>query len=122
MGESIRQQKYGKLIQKDLGEIFQRDIKHLFNNDFITVTEVRMTPDLSLARVFVSMILTKDRLALMEKINEHKSEIRKTLGNKIAKQVRQVPDLNFFLDESLDNADKINRILSGLEIPGEEEE
>jgi ribosome-binding factor A len=122
MSGTIRQQKYGKLIQKDLSGIFQKEMKHLFNNDFITVTEVQMSPDLSIAKAYISMILTKDRLALMEKINEHKSEIRKVLGIKIAKQVRHIPELIFYLDETLDNAERINRVLDGLEIPPDSEE
>lgn len=121
MTDSRRQQKYAKLIQKDLSEIFQHDVKHMFDNDFITVTEIRMTPDLSIAKVYLSMILAKDKLAAMEKINERKSEIRRILGNKIARQVRAIPELIFYLDESLDNAAKINEILSKLNIPKDEE-
>ena len=118
--ESNRQLKVAKLIQKDLGEIFQKEMMSAFNNAFITVTGVKISPDLAVARVQLSFLKVDDPQAMVEDINKRKSEVRKILGNKIGKQVRIVPDLFFYLDDSAEYASRIDKLLSGLNIPKEE--
>ena len=117
MKESNRQLKVSKLIQKDLGDIFQRDAKGLFGRAFITVTGVKISPDLALARVNLSFLMVENPKQMVEEINKKKSEIRKILGNKIGKQVRIVPDLIFYLDDTASYASRIDEILSDLDIP-----
>lgn len=117
MSDSKRQQKFSKMIQKELSEIFQHDNRHAFDGAFITVTEVQMSPDLSVAKAYLSLLLEKDRKTLLEKIEDQKSNIRGILGRRIGKQVRIVPELVFYLDETLDNAQRIEDILSQLDIP-----
>ena len=119
--ESKRQQKFSRLILKDLGNIFQRDKMGIFSNTLVTIADVRVTPDLSLARVYVS-IFSPDREAIFERINNHKSEIRRELGFKIGKQVRIVPDLEFFIDEVEERAARIDKIISDLDIPPADDE
>ncbi len=121
MKESNRQLKVGKLIQKDLGDIFQKDTKGLFGKAFITVTAAKMSPDLSMAKVYLSFLMVDDQKQVLDDINKKKSEIRKILGNKIGKQVRIVPDLIFYLDDTAAYASKIDELLSGLDIPEEDE-
>lgn len=122
MNESKRQQKFAKLIQKDLGEIFQQDKRGILEGAFITVADVLMTPDLSIAKIYLSMMMVKDKNALIDKIMARKSEIRKALGNKIGKQVRIVPDLHFYIDELQENATRIDKIIDDLDIPSSDEE
>lgn len=121
MKESNRQLKVSKLIQKDLGDIFQKDTKGMFGKAFITVTSVRISPDLSLAKVYLSFLMVESPQGMIETINHKKSEIRKILGNKIGKQVRIVPDLVFYLDDTAAYASRIEEILSGLDIPEKKE-
>lgn len=116
---STRQKKYSKLIQKDLSEIFQKEGKSIIGNIFATITDVEMTPDLGLARVYVSLMLAEDKIALINHINNSKSEIRKYLGNKIGKQVQRVPDLAFYLDDSAAYGEKMDAIFKKLDIPPE---
>lgn len=99
MAGSTRQLKFARLIQKEISDIFQRDKRGILDNAFITIAEVRVSPDLGVAKVYVSMMLAKDKQATLEKINERKGEIRKALGDKIRKQVRVIPELIFYLDE-----------------------
>lgn len=122
MKESNRQLKVGKLIQKDLGELFQKDSKGMFGKAFITVTAVKMSPDLSMAKVYLSFLMVEDHKQKIDEINKKKSEIRRILGNKIGKQVRIVPDLIFFLDDTAAYASKIDDLLSGLDIPKEDKD
>lgn len=109
--ESVRQQKVNKLLQKELAELFRANAKSLFNGAFITVTVVRVSPDLSSAKVYLSIMAAKDRVALFKTIEEQKNTIRKRLGLVIGKQLRIVPDLQFFIDDSLDYAMKIEELL-----------
>jgi ribosome-binding factor A len=117
MGESTRQQKYSKLIQKELSEIFLRDKRGILDNAFITIADVRMSPDLSVARVYISMLLAKEKEKVLGNINSHKSEIRKALGNQIGKQVRIIPELVFYKDEVEENASRIDELIKNLNIP-----
>ncbi|UJP66368.1 30S ribosome-binding factor RbfA [Mongoliitalea daihaiensis] len=119
--ESKRQQKYSKLIQKEIGEIFQKEAKHLLSNAFVTVSGVSMSPDLGVAKVYLSFLLDKDK-GMFEKINEKKSEIRKHLGNRIGKSVRIVPELALFLDDSASYAQHMDKVISSLDIPEAPEE
>lgn len=117
---SLRQQKYGRLIQKELSDIFLRDKRSILGNTFITIAEVKMSPDLSMAKVYLSMMLTKDKTTVINQINDHKSEIRKALGDRIRNQARIVPELVFVIDETEENAERIENLIKSLNIPKEE--
>jgi ribosome-binding factor A len=109
--ESVRQQKVNKLIQKELAEIFRSNAKTMFNGAFITVTVVRVSPDLGSAKVYVSIMATKDKDAIFKLIESQNYLIRKKLGSVVGKQLRVVPELSFFIDDSLDYAMKIEELL-----------
>lgn len=109
--ESTRQLKVSRLLQKDLGEIFQKESRNLSQGAMITVTKVHVTPDLAMAKVYLSLFGTDDKSNLIKHIQKHGKEIRYNLGKRIAKQIRVVPDLMFYLDDSLDYIDNIERLL-----------
>lgn len=117
MSGTVRQQKYSKLIQKELSDIFQRDQRGFLGNAFFTIMDVRMSPDLSLAKVYISMALVKDKKALLEKLDLHKKEVRKALGDRIRNQARIVPELAFFIDEVEEQAEKMDELIKNLNIP-----
>ncbi len=120
MSGTVRQQKYSKLILKELSDIFLKEKTNLLDNAFITVADVRMSPDLSVAKIYLSMTLAKDKQAILDKINLKKSEIRKALGNKIRNQARIVPQLVFYIDEVEEGAQRIEDIIKNLNIPKED--
>ena len=109
--ESTRQQKISRLIQKDLGTIFQEQARNHFSGALITVTKVIVTKDLSLAKVYLSLFATKDKNALLEMIRTRTREVRHDLGTRVRNQLRVIPDLQFFLDDSLDYIDNIDHLL-----------
>jgi ribosome-binding factor A len=117
MSGTVRQQKFARLIQKELSDIFQRDKKGVLDNAFITIAEVRVSPDLSVAKVYISMMLAKDKKAVLDKLDLHKKEIRRALGEKIRNQARIIPELAFFIDEIEENAMRMEELLKNLNIP-----
>jgi len=121
MQESTRQQKYNRLIQRDISDIFQKDKMGIFANTFVSVVDVKISPDLSVAKIYLSMMLVKNKEELLETINRHKSEIRRDLGNKIGKQVRIVPELIFIIDEVEEKASRLDQIIDNLDIPPTDE-
>jgi ribosome-binding factor A len=109
--DKTKQNKVARMIQKELGDIFQREGFANLGKTLLTVTEVRITPDLSIALVFLSFFGGKEPKKIFEEISKHNKEIRKKLGEKIRFKVRIIPELKFILDESLDYAEKIDKIL-----------
>lgn len=109
--DTTRQLKVSRLIQKEIGEIFQRETRIFFGTALITVTQVRVSPDLSIAKIYVSLFNVPDTQVLLKLIQVHTKEIRIKLSERIKKQVRIIPNLVFFLDDSLDYAMRIDELL-----------
>ena len=110
--ETQRQQKISRLIQKDLGEIFQLESRRLFKSAMITVTKVHVTKDLSVAKVYLSLFGVSDKHSMMDVVRKHASEIRYKLGVRVRNQLRVVPMLELYEDDSLDYIENIERLLS----------
>ncbi len=108
---STRQNKIERLLQKDLGDIFQKGTNTLFKGKMITVTTVRISPDLSSARVYLSLFPVKDKKEFIDYINSVEGQIRFDLGKRIRHQLRKVPGLKFFVDDSLDYIENIDNLL-----------
>lgn len=110
--ETKRQQKISKLIQKELSEIFRKDIKTQ-GNIMITVTKVNVTTDLSYARVYLSIFgpLQENKSLVVKEVNETSRNIRRLLGDRIRFQIRIIPELQFFEDDSLDYIENIDNLL-----------
>jgi len=108
---TTRQNKVSRLLQKELGDIFQREGNDMFSGKMITVTNVRITPDLAQARIFLSIFPSPEKEDFEHILHENSGHIRHELGNRIRYQLRTIPELNFFLDDSLDYIDNIDRLL-----------
>ncbi len=108
---SKRQEKVSKLLQRDLADIFQKEA-HLFMGALVTVTTVRISPDLSYAKVYLSIFAPgKDNSEILEGIQAQTPQLRYALGKKIKNQVKKIPEVAFFLDDSLDYIEKIESLL-----------
>lgn len=117
--ESKRQKKFSSLLQQDLGEIFQQ-LRGQYGNAFITVTQVRVSPDLKIASVYLSFMLVNDPEATLLNIEESKGLIRQRLGQRIRNQVKSVPDLRFFLDDTEQVAQQVEKLFEKIDIPSED--
>ena len=111
MEESTRQKKISRLLQKELADIFLKKGAELAHGKLVTVTRVRVSPDLSFAKVFVSIFPSSNQQEVMNNIETHSARIRFELGNKIRSQLRIVPEIAFQIDDSLDYIEKIDKLL-----------
>lgn len=111
--DSVRQNKVNSLLQRELAEIFLKEARTLVPGSLITVSAVRVSPDLGLAKVYLSLFPVKDKKAAMTHIRDQGHRLRGILGNSVGKQLRIVPDLVFYLDDSLDRAEEIDKLLKG---------
>jgi ribosome-binding factor A len=109
--ESTRQKKVSRLIQKELADIFLRKSKEVAPGKLVSITVVRVSPDLSFAKVFLSIFPSSNQKEILVSIKDHTSKIRYELGQKVRTQLRIVPEIAFFIDDSLDYIDNIDKLL-----------
>ena len=109
--ETTRQNKIARLIQKDLSNIFQAQTRQT-RNLLVSVSVVRISPDLSVAKAYLSIFPSERAQEVLNNVNEHASEIRYELGKLERHQLRIIPELKFFLDDSLDYIDNIDKLLN----------
>ncbi|NDV47749.1 ribosome-binding factor A [Paludibacter sp. 221] len=108
--ETTRQQKIARLLQKELGDIFIPYARQI-PGTLITVTNARISPDLSISHIHISIFPTERAAEVLSQINEDKKAIRYDLGTRIRHQVRLIPELVFHIDDSLDYVENIDRLL-----------
>ena len=108
---STRQLKVAREIQKDLAEIIRAKGMAAFEGALVTVSEVRVSPDLSVAKVYVSIFPSEKQEAVMALLEDNNKALRGELGHVVGKQFRIVPELVFYLDTSLDYAQHIEELL-----------
>ncbi|HEY9260386.1 30S ribosome-binding factor RbfA [Chitinophaga sp.] len=114
MQETKRQKQIGQLVQQELSGIFQRMGFNVVDGGMISVAAVKMTPDLLEAKVYLSMFQIKAPADMLERIKERMGEIKKLLGIGLGKQLRRIPDVSFFLDDTLDYVFKMEELFKKI--------
>ena len=109
--ESTRQKKVSRLIQKEMAEMFIRKTNEIAPGKLVSVTVVRMSPDLSFAKVFLSIFPSAGKAEVLSTVKDLAPKLRFELGQKVRTQLRIVPEIAFFLDDSLDYIDNIDKLL-----------
>ena len=112
--DSTRQNKYARLIQKEISEVFLKSGKDYYGNAFVTITAVKVSPDLALVKIYLSLFKVAEPDKLIKQINSHVKEIRRHLGERIKNQIRHIPELVFYLDDSAEYAENIEKIFKDL--------
>lgn len=121
MEESKRQKQIANLIQQEMSDIFQREGLNVIHNGMVSISKVKVTPDLLEARIYLSFFQIEDDAALLKQIKERDWELRKHLAARIKNQVRRIPVLNYFKDDTLDYVFKMEELFKNLNIPKEGE-
>ena len=122
MANPVRNRQVASMIQQALGEIFLQEGPRLFGRVMITVTAVRLSDNLGLAKVYLSFMLHENKATMLRSIEQRKRELRGLLGSRVGKKLRRVPDLQFYLDDSAEQAIQIDRLLNELDLPPDTED
>jgi|SRR5690606_948575 ribosome-binding factor A len=120
MKEGKRQKQVGGLIHQELVGIFQKMGLNTINSKMVTISGVKITPDLLEARVYVSIYPSQDAEASLAIIKDKGGEIKRQLGNALAKHLRRIPEIRYFLDNTLDQAFKIEEIFKEIKKESQE--
>jgi ribosome-binding factor A len=110
MEESKRQKQVAGLLNEELNDIFRRLGLNIIHNGMISISAVKVTPDLLEARVYLSFFQIPDHVAMMQKVRDMSWEIKKELSARVGKQLRRMPELHYFLDDTLDYVFKMESL------------
>ncbi|SRR5690554_6838105 len=114
MQESKRQKQVGKLIQEELSQIFLKESLTMMEGGMISIAEVSMTPDLLEARIYLSFFQIKNEQEVLNTFQNKAAELRGILGNNLRHHLRRIPELQFFLDKTLDEVFRLEKIFKEI--------
>ncbi len=120
MEETKRQKQVGRMLAEELTDIFRKKGWNIIGKGMVSISKVRVTPDLAEAKIYISMFQIDNKDALLKTIEENDWEVRKELGSRIKNNVRKVPTLSFYDDDTLDYVAKIEAVLERIKKPDEE--
>jgi len=112
--ESVKQKKIASVIQQTLSEIFQKENLSVVKGGMVTISQVVVSPDLAIAKVYLSLFQIKEPDKFLVDLKEHAHDLRGKLGNKIKNQVRRIPELHFYLDDTLDQVFRLEEIFKNI--------
>src|SRR6266700_593060 len=125
MKESKKKKQVGGLIQEELNKIFQRLGLNMMEGGMVSISSVKITPDLLEVRVYLSFFQVKDTAAALKKIDERAWEIKKEIAARVKHQLRRIPEIRYFLDDTLDHVFKMEELfkkISDENTPGKDPE
>ena len=114
MQEGKRQKQIGGLIQEELNKIFQRFGLNMIDGGMVSISSVKITPDLLEARVYLSFFQVADAKEALKKIQEKAGEIKRELGNRVKQQLRRIPEVKYFRDDTLDHVFRMEEIFKKI--------
>ena len=114
MKEGKRQKQVGGLIQEEISMIFQRLGLNMIDGGMVSISSVKITPDLLEARIYMSVFNAKDNKLVLKKIEDRAWEIKKELAARVKHQLRRIPEIKFFLDDTLDQVFKMEELFKQI--------
>jgi len=121
---SKRQNQTAEVIKRHFGNVLIQEGIYIYGDAFVTVTKVQVTPDISQAKIYLSVFNTLDKVKVLERIRDSSHILKRDLVKRIRRHVRRIPELSFYNDDTLDEMDKIDRLFNNLRrnnLMGEEE-
>lgn len=113
--ETKRQKQVAELVKRNFSMVLQQEGGYIYGAEvMVTVTSVKMSPDLTLAKIYLSVFNTDNKQAAILELEEHIARLRQSLGNRIRKQIRRIPDINLYLDDTLDEMYRLNALFDRL--------
>lgn len=115
--ESKRQMQTAEIIKRHFGVVLQKEGSYIYGDAFVTVTQVKITPDISEAKIYLSVYNVNDKDAVISRIRQNTSILKRNLVHRIKKHVRRIPNLSFYNDDTLDEMYNLNRVFDNLNPP-----
>ena len=112
--ESKRQMQTAEVIKRHFGVVLQKEGSYIYGNAFVTVTQVKVTPDISEAKIYLSVYNVNDKEAVIARIRQSTSLLKRNLVQRIRKHIRRIPNLSFYNDDTLDEMYHLNRVFDGI--------
>ena len=122
MEEGKRQKQIGGLLQQELNDLFQRMGMSMMDGGMVSISTVKVTPDLLEARIYLSLFQVKDAEATMKKIEDRAWEVKKELAARVRQQLRRIPELKFYRDDTLDHVFKMEELFKQIKPGGNNEQ
>lgn len=113
--ETIKQKQIGELVKRHFSLVLQEEGGYIYGSaPLVTVTSVKMSPDLSLAKIYLSVYNTENKQEVILELEEEKSRLRQLLAARLRRQVRRVPEIDFYLDDTLDEMARLQQLFTRL--------
>src|SRR5690606_15717686 len=112
--QSKRQSQVGELIKRNFSQVLHEEGSYIYKNALVTVTQVLMSPDLLYARICLSVYNREDKALVIQELNQEKSRLKSNLSGRIRKHVRRIPEIDFFLDDTLDEMYRLNELFNEI--------
>jgi ribosome-binding factor A len=112
---SKRQEQVAELIKRNFGVVLQQEGSYIYGDAFVTVTQVQVTPDLSEAKLYISVFNTENKQEVLQLMINGTKKLKKSLAHRIKRHVRRIPEISIFLDDTLDEMYKLNEIFDKLD-------
>lgn len=112
--ESKRQLQVAELIKRNFGSVLQQEGMYIYGDAFVTVTSVRVTPDLSQAKIYFSVFNTENKQEVILMMRKHMHGLKQALVARIRRHIRRIPDLSFYEDDTLDEMYRLNALFDNL--------
>lgn len=116
--ESKRQKQTAEIIRRHFSSVLLSEGSYIYGTAFVTVTTVQVTPDISMAKIYLSIYNTPDKDGVITKINDNVHHLKKNLAQRVRKHIRRIPDISFYRDDTLDEMFKVDRLLTNLRANG----
>jgi len=114
--ESKRQKQVAELVKRNMGIVMMHEGPYLYGHEvLVTVTNVVMSPDMGIAKVYLSVFNTENKQAVILQVQAEKQKMRQSLANRIKRHIRRIPEVDFYIDETLDEMYKLNVLFDKLE-------
>lgn len=122
MARSIRQEQVAELVRRHISTVLRDEGSYIYGSEaFVTVTEIQMTSDLGIARIYISVFGTDNKQAVILKLEEENARVRQSLGFRLKRHLRRIPEVQFFLDETLDEMYRLREVFNELDKDKSEE-
>lgn len=118
--ESKRQLQVGELIKRNFSRVLQQEGRYIYGDVLVSVTKAMVSPDLSAAKLYLSVYGTEDKQSVIVLMDEHVHGLKQSLVRRIRKHVRRIPDISFYLDETLDEMYRVDKLFEDLKKQDEE--